>query len=216
MAASFDEVDGLLIIEADAPIPPSAAVPIRTDALSPSPGPAPPPPGASPPSPSKSPPSVPDARDEEAPAASEGADASPPVPPDLTEPPKVGALIQSLDVRGIWCDATVLKVRAGDDALEVLVHYPGWHKKWDEWVPVVPGRLRGRFPKAQKRPRDAGGRAQPGSKRGRGGGRAGKAGRAPPPVRSQVLPPPSDFTSDAATRAGEQHPLGPDAIIGID
>ena len=215
MAASFDEVDGLLIIEADAPIPPSAAVPIRTDALSPSPGPAPPPPGASPPSPSKSPPSVPDARDEEAPAASEGADASPPGPPDLTEPPKVGALIQSLDVRGIWCDATVLKVRAGDDALEVLVHYPGWHKKWDEWVPVVPGRLRGRLPQAQKRPRDAGGRAQPGSKRGRGGGRAGKAGRAPPPVRSQVLPPPSAYTSGAA-QAGQQHPSGPGAIIGID
>jgi len=53
-----------------------------------------------------------------------------------------GDLIKALDVREMWCEALVIGCRGEGRAKEVKVHYRGWKRRWDEWIPLRSGRLR--------------------------------------------------------------------------
>jgi len=45
-----------------------------------------------------------------------------------------GDNIMALDVRQLWCSATVIAERGEGVGREVKVHYTGWNKRWDEWL----------------------------------------------------------------------------------
>ena len=86
---------------------------------------------------------------EPAPAAEEGEEDEYVEPEEeLATDPTVGAeavagdRLRARDSHGKWYAARVEAVRGGGDARELRVHFMGWHKKWDEWVPVGAGRLK--------------------------------------------------------------------------
>ena len=54
----------------------------------------------------------------------------------------VGTRLEAYDVRKIWCRAVVLAERGEGDSRELLIHYIGWKKRWDEWLCVHGGNLR--------------------------------------------------------------------------
>ena len=54
------------------------------------------------------------------------------------ERPRPGQRIEAKDDRGQWLEAEVLEVR--DDA--AFCHYKGFHRKFDEWLPLESSRLR--------------------------------------------------------------------------
>ena len=45
-----------------------------------------------------------------------------------------GARLHARDCRELWCEASVVATRGAGLTLELLVHYKGWKKKWDEWL----------------------------------------------------------------------------------
>lgn len=53
-----------------------------------------------------------------------------------------GSRVTALDVRELWCTATVIRSRGEGRDREFLVHYKGWKSRWDEWLLVRSGRLR--------------------------------------------------------------------------
>ena len=53
-----------------------------------------------------------------------------------------GALVQVLEVEPYWYNAKILDVRGEGDAIDVKVHYDGYKKRYDEWVPLADGRVR--------------------------------------------------------------------------
>jgi len=53
-----------------------------------------------------------------------------------------GSRLLALDVREVWCAATVLDTRGSAAELQCKVHYSGWKSRWDEWIPLRSGRLR--------------------------------------------------------------------------
>ena len=54
----------------------------------------------------------------------------------------LGTKLLALDVRQIWCNATVIDTRGSGVGREVKVHYQGWNKRWDEWILERSSRLR--------------------------------------------------------------------------
>lgn len=52
--------------------------------------------------------------------------------------PKMGQRVEAKDDRGQWLEAEVLETR--DDA--AFCHYKGFHRKFDEWIPLGTSRLR--------------------------------------------------------------------------
>ena len=49
-----------------------------------------------------------------------------------------GDAVEAMDLRQVWCPATVQVVEGG----QLKVHYEGWGKKWDEWLDTHGDRLR--------------------------------------------------------------------------
>jgi len=60
-------------------------------------------------------------------------------PPEVRETWKIGTKILAYDIRRCWCEAVVRKISS---EREVLVHYQGWNKRWDHWLPLLSRRLR--------------------------------------------------------------------------
>ena len=54
----------------------------------------------------------------------------------------VGMKLLAMDCRQMWCPAVVKDERGCGDEREVLIHYQGWKKKWDEWLSDKSARLR--------------------------------------------------------------------------
>ena len=54
---------------------------------------------------------------------------------------KAGVRLRAHDSHGRWYQSRVEAVRGEGASRELLVHYYGWAKDWDEWVPVGAGRL---------------------------------------------------------------------------
>lgn len=54
----------------------------------------------------------------------------------------VGDKLHAMDCRDLWCEASVIALRGEAAELELKVHYRGWKKKWDEWLPASCPRVR--------------------------------------------------------------------------
>ena len=53
-----------------------------------------------------------------------------------------GSKLLAFDIRRFWCEAVVRKINGTGESRELLVHYVGWNKRWDHWVPLLSRRLR--------------------------------------------------------------------------
>lgn len=54
----------------------------------------------------------------------------------------IGSKCCALDIRMVWCNATVVQLRSMAKITEYKVHYEGWKKSWDEWIVQDSGRIR--------------------------------------------------------------------------
>ena len=54
---------------------------------------------------------------------------------------EVGQKCGALDIRRVWCKASVVNTRTNEDGVQYRVHYEGWTSKWDEWIDKESGRV---------------------------------------------------------------------------
>ena len=54
----------------------------------------------------------------------------------------IGSRLEALDKVNIWLQAKVVDIRGAGPSRELKVHYDGWNKRYDEWLPLSGGRLR--------------------------------------------------------------------------
>ena len=57
-------------------------------------------------------------------------------------PHSIGDQVQALDAYNHWYDAKIVAERGEGDAREVEVHFDGWNKRYDEWIPAESDRLK--------------------------------------------------------------------------
>ena len=55
---------------------------------------------------------------------------------------KVGLPVQAQDARGKWLPGHIVEERGDGKGREVLVHFRGYHKKWDEWLAMDSGKVK--------------------------------------------------------------------------